>query len=60
MTRWTVIPLIFTMIVALFIVHGSDPFSDKEMALLYLGGYVVILMMGSGKYSVDHLLPGKK
>lgn len=36
-TRLVAIPLIFTMLVAALIIHGSDPLADKEMALLYLG-----------------------
>ena len=52
-TRWASIPLIITMMVAAFIVHGSDPFGDKEMALIYLIIYVCIYSIGPGKYSVD-------
>lgn len=52
-TRLATIPLIFTMLVAVFYAHWSDPFSDKEHGLLYLGAYVVLLIMGPGRYSVD-------
>jgi putative oxidoreductase len=55
-TRLASIPLIITMIVAAFVVHGEDPFARKEMALLYLLGYIMLLIMGSGKYSVDRFL----
>ena len=44
---------IATMIVAGFIVHFDDPFSRKEKALLYLAGFIVIYLMGAGKYSID-------
>ena len=56
LTRYTVLPLIVTMAVAAFIVHGGDPFAKKEMALLYLVGYVVIALAGSGKYSLDSVI----
>lgn len=56
LTRWAVIPLIITMLVAIFIVHISDPFKKMEMAILYLIPYVVLWMNGAGKYSVDALL----
>lgn len=56
LTRGALIPLIFTMLVAAFIVHGNDPFSSKEMALLYLTGYGVIFLSGPGKFSLDHQL----
>ncbi len=58
-SRWASIPLIITMVVAVFIVHGADPFAKKEMGLLYLLMYVSILFGGSGNLSVDQLL-GKK
>lgn len=49
-------PLIITMIVAAFIVHGGDPFAKQEKALLFLGGFLAIALMGEGKYSVKGLL----
>ena len=42
-----------TMFVAAFIVHLSDPFARKEKAILFLIGFIVIMMMGAGKYSID-------
>ena len=52
-TRLAAIPLIITMLVAAFIVHGSDPFGEKEMALIYLIIYSAIYALGPGKYSID-------
>ena len=52
-TRLTLIPLIITMIVAAFIIHGEDPFNKMELALCYLAAYVGIFCTGPGKYSVD-------
>lgn len=52
-TRVATIPLIITMLVAAFMIHGADPFGKKELALMYLGLYTALFMMGSGKYSVD-------
>lgn len=45
--------LMFTMLVAAFIAHGADPFKKKELALIYFGIYLVIFLMGTGKYSLD-------
>jgi len=42
-----------TMAVAAFIVHGGDPLAKKELALLYLFGFLAIAIMGAGKLSVD-------
>ena len=58
-TRLAAIPVIITMLVAALVIHGADPFAKKEMALLYLLGSIVILIAGSGKYSVDYLLQQK-
>tara|TARA_R100001369_G_scaffold90003_1_gene128361 strand:+ start:438 stop:809 length:372 start_codon:yes stop_codon:yes gene_type:complete len=52
-TRIAAIPTIITMAVAAFIVHGSDPLGTKEMALLYLFGFTVIALLGSGRFSLD-------
>lgn len=59
-TRIASIPLLFTMIVAAFVVHGSDPFNKKELALAYALVYIALFLMGSGKYSLDQVLFGKK
>lgn len=59
-TRLSVIPPIITMLVAVLMVHAADPFANKEPGLHFLVLYVVLLITGSGRYSVDHLLAGKK
>ena len=53
-TRLASIPLIVTMSVAAFIIHAEDAFSVKEMSLLYLLIYVILLIAGAGKYSIDN------
>ena len=55
-TRLATIPLIITMLVAAFIIHGDDPFAKKEMALLYLVSFLLLFFSGPGKYSVDRLI----
>ena len=54
-TRMAAIPLIVAMSVAVFTFAGQ-PFSVKELALLYLTVYTVILMVGPGRYSIDRLI----
>ena len=34
--RLAMLPMIFTMCIAFFVVHGSDPFAVKELAFIYL------------------------
>lgn len=53
------IPLVITMLVAAFVIHGDDPFKKMESALIYAAAFAAIGMMGSGRYSVDGLL-GKR
>ncbi|MGB5203222.1 DoxX family protein [Eudoraea sp.] len=52
-TRWASLPVVITMAVAAFIVHGSDPFGKKELALLYLMSFALIILLGPGRYSID-------
>lgn len=59
LTRGAVIPLIITMVVAAFVIHGDDPFGKKELALMFLGSFVTVFIAGPGKYSLDRLLTRK-
>lgn len=52
--------LIFTMIIAAFVVHGADPFAKKEMSLIYLSIYLMLMAFGAGKFSVDHMIQERK
>ena len=52
-TRLSSIPLIITMGVALFKAHNADFFGEGETASLFLGCYLMILILGPGKVSVD-------
>ncbi len=55
-SRLATIPLIIAMSVALFIVHNGDIFGDGEKAALFLVGFLVILLVGPGKASVDAMV----
>ena len=57
--RLALLPMIFTMSVAFFVVHGADPFAVKELAFVYLAVFVVLYVAGPGRYSVDYVI-GKK
>lgn len=59
LTRPAAVLWLITMGVAAFIAHGADPFQKKELALLYLSFSVVLIGLGGGKFSLDHLLSRK-
>jgi putative oxidoreductase len=59
-TRWATLPLFFTMLMAAFYAHGSDPFSDKELSLLFFTVFLSILISGGGRYSVDGVIGGEE
>ena len=50
--RLAMIPMIFTMCVAFFIVHADDPFAVKELAFVYLVVFVLMYILGPGKFAV--------
>lgn len=52
-TRLAVVPLLVTMLVAAFVVHAADPWSKKELALLYVAIFLPLLLAGPGRWSVD-------
>jgi putative oxidoreductase len=58
-TRIASAPLFICMIVAGFAVHGADPWARKEKAILYALCYLVLLFIGSGKFSIDGLMGEK-
>lgn len=60
MTRLSSIILIFTMLIAAFVRHGGEPFSGKELALMYLVFYIILLIIGPGKFSLDRLFTKKE
>lgn len=59
-TRLAVIPLIITMLIAVLHVHSNDPFAKQEVGLLFLLVYIILFILGSGKYSIDSLLFKRK
>jgi putative oxidoreductase len=60
-TRVACVPLVFTFVVAAFLVHGKDPFfmaggAAKEPALLYLCAFLALLFTGPGRFSIDDVI----
>ena len=54
--RLAMIPMIFTMIVAFFVVHATDVFAVKELAFIYLVVFILMYIAGPGKFSIDHII----
>jgi putative oxidoreductase len=52
--------LIFTMIIAGFVVHGADSFEKREMSMIYLSVYLLLIVFGAGKISVDYMIEKRK
>lgn len=52
--------LIFTMVTAGFVVHGADPFEKQELSLVYLCIYLMLMVFGAGRFSVDHMIEKRK
>jgi len=48
----SILPII-TMLVAAFIIHGDDPWSKKEFALIYGLGFLAIGLIGNGKFAIE-------
>lgn len=60
LTRWALVPLVITMLVAIFYEHISDDFRIMEKAILYGAGFVTLFFTGPGRYSLDYLLKKNK
>lgn len=60
LTRFATIPLMVTMLIAFFVVHGSDPYATKELSMVYFFFYLTIFVLGSGKFSLDWLFSKKE
>jgi len=55
-TRLAAIALAFTMGVALFMVHGADPWQKRELAACFMAVYITLLWTGAGAFSLDRMI----
>ena len=51
--RLAMIPMVFTMLLPFFVIHGNDPFATKELAFVYLVVFILMYIIGPGKFAVD-------
>lgn len=52
-TRWSSVLPAVTMLLAAFVIHIDDPWSKMELPLLYLTGFLAIMLIGPGKWAVN-------
>lgn len=57
--RVALIPMILTMGVAFFVIHGGDPFAARELAFVYFVMFILLFIAGPGNFSIDRLI-GKR
>ncbi len=55
-TRFAAIPLIIVTLVIIFKLNNGNIFGDAEIAAVYLSGYLVLLLVGPGRVSVDSMI----
>lgn len=53
--RISLLPMLFAMFIAFFYAHGGS-IADGELAFIYLGIFLLLLVTGPGRYSVDYLI----
>ena len=56
LTRVSGFFLLQTMLVAVFVAHGDDPYKKMEMGLLYAMVALALTATGAGRFSVDRFL----
>jgi putative oxidoreductase len=54
--RLSLIPIIFSMCVAVFVFHGGDPLNIVEPAMMYLTIFVLMFFSGPGEFSIDRII----
>ena len=55
-TRLAAIPLIIVTLVIIFKLNNGNIFGDAEIVTIYLSGYLVLLLVGPGRISVDSMI----
>lgn len=58
-TRWASFAIISITLSGLFIVHVTDPAKVQDTPLIYSIVFVSLIILGSGKYSLDAIIEKK-
>ena len=51
--RLCLLPMIFTMAMAFFVIHADDTFAGRELPLIYLLVFIIMYIAGPGYFSLD-------
>ena len=46
-------------VVAVFMIHGGDPFGERELAFVYMMTFAALFLTGPGRYSLGKLIRGR-
>lgn len=52
-TRLSAVGILSVTLVGFFVVHGHDPWPVRDVPLMYSLAFLLILVLGPGKYSLD-------
>lgn len=54
--RLVLIPMIFTMGIVFFVIHGGHDFAMKELAFIYMVVFILLYLIGPGKFAFDRII----
>lgn len=54
--RLCMLPMLFTMLMAFFVIHAGAPFAERELSFVYLAVFLMVYVAGPGRYSADHFI----
>ncbi len=59
LTRLASLPVLAVTMTGYFVLHWNDPLPEKDMPFMYSLAFLLILVLGPGKYSMDYLINKK-
>jgi putative oxidoreductase len=54
LTRLAIIPILAVTLSGYFLVHWNDSLLEKDMPFMYSISYLMLMLLGSGKYAFDY------
>ncbi|HZH97213.1 MAG TPA: DoxX family protein [Flavisolibacter sp.] len=59
-TRIAILPILAVTVTGYFAVHWNDPLPVKDMPFMYSLSYLLVLVLGPGRYSIDYFIDKKR